>query len=376
MIHDDKSNESLSCQEQRRECDTQQSSDTSNGKSRRVAAATTSSLGRRRSRGSGLGSGGSGLGCTASCSGSTRAGGTDGSKGRVEDGACISGAVRTCGNAGGIGHGGDGTERLGWLGVGDDGTVGSVYAREVLVLAFAGLKGTILSVVGCVVAAADAVVDVLAVVGGVGASGITCFEAEGVPTHEVVPFDHLCVTASTKSVRVEETTHWVTTEISTVGIHLTSPVIALQVDLGLINETNDLDVVGGAHELNTLKSIVRDEPSAVTGFGAPGNHFPLSVGNNRVGNGWGPKAEIINGIEERCLTVGLLVLGGGVADVVAELGATDEANVRVGLVWDACGIGVVQGSEGSGRVCARNLGRDDGEGRNKGQEASEGTSGG
>jgi len=77
-----------------------------------------------------------------------------------------------------------------------------------------------------------------------------------------------------------------------VGIHFTSPVTALQVDLGLVNETNDLDVVGCAHELNTLKSIVGDEPSAVTGLGAPGDHFPFSVGDNRVGSGWGPKAEI------------------------------------------------------------------------------------
>ena len=41
----------------------------------------------------------------------------------------------------------------------------------------------------------------------------------------------------------------------------------------------------------------------------------------------------INGVEERGLTVGLLVFGGGIADIVAKLGATDETNVRVGLVW-------------------------------------------
>ena len=83
-----------------------------------------------------------------------------------------------------------------------------------------------------------------------------------------------------------------THEISTVGIHLTSIVIALQVDLGLINETNDLGVVRGAHVLNAQESIVGDETSAVTWLGTPGDHFPLSVGNSRVGCRWGPKAEI------------------------------------------------------------------------------------
>ena len=76
------------------------------------------------------------------------------------------------------------------------------------------------------------------------------------------------------------------------GIHLASPVIALQVNLGLVDETNDLGVVRCAHVLNALESIVRDEASAMTGLGAPGDHFPLSVGDNRVGCGWGPKAEI------------------------------------------------------------------------------------
>jgi len=316
------SNESLSCQEQRRECDTQQSSHTPNGEGRGVAAGS-STLGLRRSGGSGSG----GLGCAASRRGGALGGGIDSSEGCVKDGAGIGGAIRARGDAGLVGHGGDDAERLGWLGVGDDGTVGCVYAREVLVIALAGLKGTVLSIVGCVVGTADTVVDVLAVVGSVGASRVTCFEAEEVATHEVVPFDHLCVTVSTKSVRVEEATHWVTTEISTVGIHLTSPVIPLQVDLGLVNEANDLGVVGCAHVLNALESIVGDETSAVTRLGAPSDHFPLSVGDSRVGCGWGPKAEIINGVEEGCLAVGLLVLGGGVANVVAKLGATDEANV-------------------------------------------------
>ena len=38
---------------------------------------------------------------------------------------------------------------LGWPGVGGDGTVGCVYARRALIVALAGFKGTVLSIVGC-----------------------------------------------------------------------------------------------------------------------------------------------------------------------------------------------------------------------------------
>lgn len=92
--------------------------------------------------------------------------------------------VRRGGDARGVGHRGDGAERLGGLGVGHDLAVGSVYTGEVLVVGVAHLEDTLLRGVRADVAHTDTVEDVLAVVGRVRVRGVAHLEARGVRTNE------------------------------------------------------------------------------------------------------------------------------------------------------------------------------------------------
>lgn len=142
-----------------------------------------------------------------------------------------------------------------------------------------------MGVVGGVICAPDSVVDVLAEAGGVGAVGLASFLAECVTTHEVVPFDHLFVAAVISiapSIGVEKTAEGVSSEISTVRIEFTSEIIGSQVDLGLVNETDDLDIVRCFHELNTLESSRWDDSGTMSRLGAPGNFELFGVTNS----GW------------------------------------------------------------------------------------------
>jgi len=105
---------------------------------------------------------------------------------------------------------------------------------------------------------------------------------------------------------------------------------------------------GCVYELNALKRIMGDEPNVMTRLGAPGDHFLLKCQWQQSWEWVGPKGrKLLEGLRQTCeikmgwlpsmelegLAVGLLVFGGGVADVVAELGITDKANSRVDLVW-------------------------------------------
>lgn len=83
-------------------------------------------------------------------------------------------------DTGSVGHGRNRAKVLRGLCVGHDLAVHSVDAREVLILAFARLKGTIAGVVGGVVGAANTIELVLAEAGVVGLAGVTGLEAKGI----------------------------------------------------------------------------------------------------------------------------------------------------------------------------------------------------
>jgi hypothetical protein len=209
-----------------------------------------------------------------------------------EGGRLVGGARRAGGDSSSVGDGANGAKVLRWLGVGLSSTSGvGVDTRVVLVLTEAALEDTINVGSGGVVLAADTVIDMLAEVGSVGAGGVAGLEAEGSTTHEVVPFDGLLV-AVTPGRGEEETTKWVTTLISTVGVEFSSGVISLDVDEVLLDETGDLDVVGSLHELETSDGTSRDDTSTMAGLGAPGNALTLNVTDEGIGF-WGtPKAEV------------------------------------------------------------------------------------
>jgi len=266
-------------------------------------------------------------------------------------------AVGRDGDAGDVRNSGDGAERFSGLLVGGDGSVGAgVDAREVLGFTLAGLEDVLLSVVGCVEGASDAVEDVLAVAGGVGAGRVADFEAELVGSHEVVPFDTLD-RFSGELVRVDDASHGVTAGISTMGVHLTSVITIDHVDLGLVDKADDLDVVGGLHELNTLQCAFGNETGAVTWLGAPGDHFTFDVADFVTRFGRCPEAEVFKAVEPRSLAEGFLVFSGAIADVVSLLETTDEVGVGIDLERDS--VRILEWallSERNRRVCGQRRG--------------------
>ena len=170
-----------------------------------------------------------------------------------------------------------------------------VDAGEILVGALARFERAVLGVVGGVVEASDTVVNVLTELGSIGTGRVTDLEAENITTHEIVPLDDLLVAGVVSirpTVRVYETTEGVTTEVSAVGVQLSSSVIFFEVDKGLVNESNDLEVVRGPHKLNALEGAGGDETRTVTGLGAPGNFFCFRLTDGGETLTGSPKAEI------------------------------------------------------------------------------------
>ena len=76
------------------------------------------------------------------------------------------------------------------------------------------------------------------------------------------------------------------------GVHLSSCIIGLKVRLGLIDETDDLDIIWGPHKLDTPESASGDKPSAVTGLGTPRDGLMLSLTNGGRAIRWRPNTEI------------------------------------------------------------------------------------
>jgi hypothetical protein len=275
---------------------------------------------------------------------------------REEEGAGVGCAVGRRGCAGDVGDGGDRT--LG-LAVSDGLAILDVGSGEVLDITLALFEDTILGVVGNIVVAANSVVDVLAVVPVVGVGRVASLEAEAVATEEQVPLDDLSGVA-VESIGEEETTHRVTTEISTVGVHLSSPVTLENVDLGLVDEADSLDVGLGLDPLNTGQGVGGNETRAVSGLGAPSDHDTLDVTDFLAVVRGTPDTEVIDTVKVGSLAVGGLGEGGFVANVETVLDTTDEVGVGVNLVgkvWPGELLGGVgrSGEGGLGRGRARGL---------------------
>jgi len=172
--------------------------------------------------------------------------------------------------------------------------VGGIDTREILVVTKARFEDTFLSVVRGIVGTTNTVVDVFTEVCSIWTGGVTSFETELLSTHEIVPFDNLLVgvVISAPGCRIEKTAERVSSSISTVGIQFPSRIARFDVNLALVDEPNDLNVIGCPHELDTLKRTGRNGTSATTRLRAPCNFLTFGVGNERVRFGRGPEAEI------------------------------------------------------------------------------------
>lgn len=76
------------------------------------------------------------------------------------------------------------------------------------------------------------------------------------------------------------------------GVQLSSRVIGFEVGLGLVNETDDLNIVWGLHELDTLESTTGDKTGAMTGFGTPRDGLALDLANGGGSSRRTPNTEI------------------------------------------------------------------------------------
>jgi len=75
-------------------------------------------------------------------------------------------------------------------------------------------------------------------------------------------------------------------------VHLSSRVIGREVGLGLVNETDDLDIVWRPHELDTLESTSGYKTRAMTRLGAPRDGLMLRLTDGGGSSRRTPNTEI------------------------------------------------------------------------------------
>jgi hypothetical protein len=73
---------------------------------------------------------------------------------------------------------------------------------------------------------------------------------EVVPLHDLGPLRSI---AASESLRVHQTTQWISSSISTVRVHFTAIIASLDIDLSLVDESNYLNVRWSSGELDTLE---------------------------------------------------------------------------------------------------------------------------
>lgn len=154
-----------------------------------------------------------------------------------------------------------------------------------------------------------------------------------------MPFDGLdvgvLVTAGCgEGVCENEGTDGVSSAIRTVGIEFSSGIIGSEVNEGLVDVSGDLDVIWRLDELNASECALGNGTSAMGRFCAPGDALSLHVTNQTVRSSGAPETEIIETVDDSRLAHGVLVLGGGVANVVSLLGASLAVS-GIDLPWQS-----------------------------------------
>ena len=86
-----------------------------------------------------------------------------------------------------------------------------------------------------------------------------------------------------------------THQIGTMGIELTTEIVGGQVELGLVEEGDDLEVGRGLQELDTRDGALGDKTRAAAGLCAPCDLLTLRVANGGGASGWCPHTPICGG---------------------------------------------------------------------------------
>jgi len=170
-----------------------------------------------------------------------------------------------------------------------------------LVVSEAGLEDTVSGSVGRVVFTAHTIEPVLAkvVVGRI--PQVASLEAELAVPDEVMPLWGLLRNGSAPLVGIDEASHRIAAQISAMGVHLSSIVALKDVKLGLVKETNGLNVSRRLGPLHTGQRALGNKTGSMTGFGAPRNHDSLDVANRPAILGGTPKAEVVETVENHSL---------------------------------------------------------------------------
>jgi hypothetical protein len=106
--------------------------------------------------------------------------------------------------------------------------------------------------------------------------------------HALVPLNDLDPVA-VECLGKDKTTEGVTALVGTMGVHLTPRVVGGEVDVLLLDETSNLDIVGGLDVLDAGQRTRRDDTGAVVGLCAPGDGLreKMRGSDKRVCNiGW------------------------------------------------------------------------------------------
>jgi hypothetical protein len=82
----------------------------------------------------------------------------------------------------------------------------------------------------------------------------------------------------------------------------TTLITLLDINLGEITYTGDLDVVLSTDKMNTFESAIRDDTGASATLGAPSDFVPLSVADI-ANRGRCPQAEIVSVVHPHRLTL-------------------------------------------------------------------------
>jgi hypothetical protein len=81
-------------------------------------------------------------------------------------------------------------------------------------------------------------------------------------------------------------------QVSAVRVEFTTIVTFLDIDKGLLNEADDLDVIGSLHELDACQRARGNQTSSMAGLCAPCDFLAFRVSDSGVRVNGCPKAEI------------------------------------------------------------------------------------